>query len=299
MLMVVTLKDLRESGNFLMPGSAACPGCVLATSFRIVSKVIGKNAIYVVPACCTSVIQAPYPMSAFNVPVLNIAFMAAAATASGMVEGLRALGKEDTNVVVWAGDGGTVDIGIQGLSGAIERGTDFLYICYDNEAYMNTGIQKSGSTPHGAWTTTTPGGKEGKKKNMPLIVAAHGIPYVATASIGYPFDLANKVKKAKEIRGPKYIQVLTPCPPGWRYPMEKSINIARLAVDSHFWPLYEVENGALRITKRPKKIPLKEYMSLQGRFKRIGDEEVRGLEEAIEERWQILEKLEKAGKTFY
>jgi len=295
---VVKIADLRKEGKYLLPGSAACPGCGLAIAFRIASKVLGKNTIYFIPACCTSVIQAPYPKSAFNVPVYNVAFMAAAAAASGAVEGLKALGKKDVQVVVWAGDGGTVDIGIQALSGAFERNLNFIYICYDNEAYMNTGIQKSGSTPFGAWTTTTPKGRIGMKKNMPFIVASHGAPYVATASIGYPLDLANKIEKARGIAGPKYIHILAPCPPGWRFPMDKTIRVGKLAVDSYIWPLYEIESGRLRITMRPRRVPVEEYLKLQGRFKDLTTEEIEKIKRMIDEQWEILQKLESIGKVF-
>lgn len=163
---------------------------------------------------------------------------------------------------------------------------------------MNTGIQKSGSTPFGAWTTTTPKGRIGMKKNMPFIVASHGAPYVATASVGYPLDLANKIEKAKRIKGPKYIHILAPCPPGWRFPMDKTIKVGKLAVDSYIWPLYEIKNGKLRITMKPKRVPIEEYLKLQGRFRNISTEEIEKIKQMVEEQWEILQKLESIGKIF-
>ncbi len=296
--MPITMKDLRRAGKFVMPGNAACPGCGALVAFKLVSKVLGKDAVYVIPACCTSVIQGPYPKSGFRVPVFNMAFAAAASTAAGMAAGLAALGRGNVRVVAWAGDGGTYDIGIQALSGAAERGDDVLYICYNNEAYMNTGIQRSGATPPKAWTKTTPTGKAEMKKNMPLIVAAHGASYVATASIGYPFDLVNKVAKARDKRGFRYIEILSTCPTGWNYPVNKTIELARLAVDTYVWPLYEVEDGKLRITMRPKRRPLREYLAPQRRFAHLTEEDVRALERAFMDRWEALEKLEAAGRIF-
>jgi pyruvate ferredoxin oxidoreductase beta subunit len=212
-----------------------------------------------------------YPNTAVNVPVYNVGFAAAASSASGMSNALRALGKK-TNVIVYAGDGGTLDIGIQALSGALERGTDFLYICYDNEAYGNTGMQRSGGTPLGAKTTTTPAGKTEVKKDIERIVAAHEPPYMATACAAYPQDLFRKVQKALSIRGPTFIHVLTPCPPGWRYSTEKSVEIGKLAVKSGIWVLYEREYGHLTISSPSKialkkPVPLEEYLAPQGRFR--------------------------------
>jgi pyruvate ferredoxin oxidoreductase beta subunit len=235
-----------------------------------VLKAAGPDTVLIVPACCTSVVQGIYPNTAINVPVFNVGFATAGASASGMSNALRAMGKK-TNVIVYAGDGGTLDIGIQALSGALERGTDFLYVCYDNEAYGNTGMQRSGGTPLGAKTTTTPSGKPEVKKDIDRIVAAHEPPYMATACAAYPQDLFKKVRKALSIRGPTFIHVLAPCPPGWRYPTEKSVDIGKLAVKSGVWVLYEREYGHLTISS-PSKIalknplPLEEYLAPQGRF---------------------------------
>jgi len=238
-----------------------------------VLKAAGPDTVLVVPACCTSVIQGIYPNTAVNVPVYNVAFAAAAACASGMSNAFRATGKK-TNVIVYAGDGGTLDIGIQSMSGAFERGTDFLYICYDNEAYGNTGMQRSGATPLGARTTTTPTGKKDEKKDIDAIVAAHHLEYMATACSAYPQDLYKKVVKALTFRGPTFIHILAHCPPGWRYPTEKSIEMGKLAVKSAVWVLYEREHGKLSISApskaaMKKPLPLEDYLAPQGRFKGI------------------------------
>jgi pyruvate ferredoxin oxidoreductase beta subunit len=295
--MSLTIHELRKRSSSYLPGSAACPGCGATIAFRIASRVLGPNTVYVIPACCSSIIQSPYPRSAFSAPVLNFAFAAAAAAASGVYRAYK-FQEKDVNVVVWAGDGGTVDIGIQALSGAAERGEDIIYICYDNEAYMNTGIQRSGATPWGAVTKTTPKGKREMPKDMPMIVAAHGVPYVATASVGYPFDLANKLEKAKKIRGFKYIHILSPCPPGWDFPVEKTAELGKLAVDTYFWPLYEIENGKLRITVKPRKRPIKDFLAMQERFKSLKDEDIEELERRIMEKWNFLLQLEGLEKIF-
>lgn len=256
--------------EYLLKCTAACAGCSDSLTLRYVLKAAGPDTVLVVPACCTSVIQGAYPHTAFNVPVYNIAFAAAAACASGMSNAFRALGRE-THVIVYAGDGGTLDIGIQSLSGAFERGTDFLYICYDNEAYGNTGMQRSGGTPFGARTTTTPTGKTDQKKDIDAIVAAHGPPYMATACPAYPQDLFQKVCKALTFRGPSFLHVLTPCPPGWRFSPEKSVELGKLAVKTGMWVLYEREHGKLALSapsraalKKP--VPLEDYLAPQGRF---------------------------------
>lgn len=259
--------------EFLKKCTSACAGCSSSLTLRYVLKAAGPDTVLVVPACCTSVIQGIYPNTAMNVPVYNVAFAAAAACASGMTNAFREAGKK-TNVIVYAGDGGTLDIGIQSLSGAFERGTDFLYICYDNEAYGNTGMQRSSGTPLGARTTTTPTGKTDAKKDIDAIVAAHNPPYMATACSAYPQDIFKKVAKALTFRGPTFIHILAPCPPGWRYATEKTIEMGKLAVKSGSWVLYEREHGKLTINgpskaaiKKP--IPLEEYLAPQGRFKGI------------------------------
>ena len=220
-----------------------------------------------------------------NVPVYNVAFAAAAACASGMSEAFSGMGRK-THVIVYAGDGGTLDIGIQSMSGAFERGTDFLYICYDNEAYGNTGMQRSGATPLGAKTTTTPTGKTVEKKDIDAIAAAHHLEYMATACSAYPLDIYKKVAKALTFRGPTFIHILAPCPPGWRYPTEKTIEIGKLAVKSGMWVLYEREHGKLTISPpskaaMKKPIPLEEYLTPQGRFAGIDPKSLETLKQHL------------------
>lgn len=275
--------------ELLAPGHRGCAGCGAAIGVKLALRVLGKNTIAVTPTGCLEVMTSPYPETAWRIPWIHVAFENAAAVAAGVESALKAKGKDDINVVVFAGDGGTVDIGMQALSGAMERGHNIIYICYDNEAYMNTGIQRSGATPFGASTTTTPPGKKSfgenkQKKNMALIMAAHEIPYVATASISYPEDYMRKVKKAMEIDGPSYIHLHQPCTTGWRFPPSKTIEVGRLAVESGAWLLYEIENGEFRITYRPvERRPVKEYLKMQGRFKHLTDEEIQKIQDYIDE----------------
>jgi pyruvate/2-oxoacid:ferredoxin oxidoreductase beta subunit len=230
------------------------------------------------------------------------AFEATGAAISGVRAGLDAKGKQDVNVIGWAGDGGTVDIGIQSLSGAVERQHNVLYICYDNEAYMNTGIQRSGSTPIGAWTTTTTVGKtqdwkKEPKKNMVEIMAAHRIPYTATASIGYPEDFIKKIQKALSIKGSKYIQVYAPCPTGWRAPPEKSMELGRLAVKTCIYPIYEIEDGRYKISRKPaKKEPINEYFGMQGRFRHLPEEMLKQIQADVDKEWDLLLRKEEFTK---
>jgi len=272
----MAIKDLPDI-ECVLPGSAACPGCPATIGLRVVFKALGKNTVMVVPACCTAVIESLYPNTSFEVPVMNIAFEAAAAGASGVEAALRQLDKEDTTVLAWAGDGGTYDIGLQALSGALERQTNFIYICYNNQIYSNTGIQRSGATPMGAWTTTTVAGKNEFRKEMGDIIRAHHIPYSAQACISYPEDLFKKVKKAKNIKGPKYIEILAPCPPGWRFPMEKTVDMGVLAVETGAWALFENENDKMTFNGKSKLLlekkiepkPVDEWLKYQGRFKHL------------------------------
>ena len=272
----MAIKDLPREECYI-PGSAACPGCPATMALRILFKAIGKNMVMSVPACCTSVIESLHPKTSFNIPVMNIAFEAAAAGASGIEAGLRQQGKTDTTVVAWAGDGGTYDIGIQALSGAMERNTNFIYICYNNQIYSNTGIQRSGATPYAAWTTTTVSGKTEFRKEMGEIIQAHHIPYAAQACVSYPEDLYKKIKKAKSIKGPKYIEIMAPCPPGWRFPMEKTVDMGTLAVETGAWALYEYENDKVTFNGKSKLIlegkidrkPVEEWIKYQGRFRHL------------------------------
>jgi pyruvate ferredoxin oxidoreductase beta subunit len=283
--------------EFLLRTTSACAGCSSSLCLRYILKASGPDTVLVIPACCTSVIQGMYPKTAVNVPVYNIAFAAAASCASGMSAAFRALGKK-TNVIVYAGDGGTVDIGLQALSGALERETDFLYICYDNEAYGNTGMQRSGATPVGARTTTTPVGKAHPRKDIEQIVEAHRPPYLATACSAYPTDLFQKVKKALSLPGSAFIHILAPCPTGWRFPPGKTIEMGKLAVKTGMWVLYEREYGKLAISApskaaMAKPFPLADYLSPQGRFSGITPEQVQELEREIAARRERL--LREAG----
>lgn len=272
--------------EYILKCTSACAGCSSTLSLRYILKAAGPDTVLIVPACCTSVIQGIYPHTAMNVPVFNIAFAAAAACASGMSEAFQKKGVK-TQVIVYAGDGGTVDIGLQALSGAFERETDFLYICYDNEAYGNTGMQRSGSTPLGAITTTTPGGKVHPKKDIDRIVEAHNPPYTATACSAYPLDLFQKVTKALSIEGPKFIHLLAPCPPGWGFPSDKTVEVGKMAVKTGSWILWEREQGTLQVsgpsrTAMQKRIPLDEYLKVQGRFRNITEEQKEELQKNID-----------------
>ena len=283
--------------EYILPTTSACAGCSSSLCLRYILKASGPDTVLVIPACCTSVIQGMYPRTAVNVPVYNIAFAAAAACASGMSAAFRALGKK-TNVIVYAGDGGTVDIGLQSLSGAFERETDFLYLCYDNEAYGNTGMQRSGATPVGARTTTTPAGKAHSRKDIEQIVEAHRPPYLATACSAYPTDLFSKVRKALSLPGAKFIHLLAPCPTGWKFPPGKTIEMGKLAVKTGMWVLYEREYGKISLSApskaaMAKPLPLAEYLSPQGRFKGITPEQVQELEQEIAGRRERL--LREAG----
>ena len=285
------LEELMGSGHL------ACQGCGATQAMRFALKVLGPETALVIPACCWAVIDGTFPHSAVNLPIYHTAFETAAVVASGLKAGLEMRGDTETTVMAWAGDGGTFDIGLQALSGAAERNEDIIYVCYDNEAYMNTGIQRSSSTPIGAWTTTTPvtNYKKEPKKNMIDIMAAHSIPYIATASTAYPHDFMAKVKKAKGIRGTKYIQILAPCPTGWKMAPELSVKSARNAVTSKVYPLLEItENGQkLKVWKDFEPTSVKDYMKPQGRFRHLKDKDFEWIEKDVEKNWQRLIAKEK------
>ncbi|RMF94518.1 MAG: pyruvate synthase subunit beta [Candidatus Schekmanbacteria bacterium] len=282
------------SEEFFHPGHYACQGCGAPIVGRYLLKALGKKTIIVIPACCWSVIQGPYPYSTLKVNVIHTAFETAASTAAGIRASLEMQKKNDVNVVALAGDGGTFDIGLQALSGAAERNDDIIYVCYDNEAYMNTGIQRSSSTPLGAWTTTTPGThyKDRPKKDIIQIMAAHRIPYAATGNVAYPEDLYVKFKKATTMRGLRFFHILSPCPPGWRSSSEDSIKIARYATWSKMHPLYEVYDGEKYVVRKPEKeIPVNDYFSLQKRFAHLTEREVDTIQQMVDERWESLLRL--------
>jgi pyruvate ferredoxin oxidoreductase beta subunit len=286
-----TLLNLTEE-EFVHPGNRACSGCGLSIVYRIGLKALGKDTILVVPPSCLTVLQGLYPVASTKLPCVNVTFASTGAAASGVRAAMRALKKENINVVAWAGDGGTGDIGIQALSGACERGEDIIYICYDNEAYMNTGVQRSGTTPQGVLTTTTPiKGKLQKKKDVPAIIAAHGISYVATASAAYPLDFYDKVRKATTLSGPKYIHVHTPCPPGWSFETRYTIKVGKLAVQTGLFDLYEIENGQFTLTGASKslvgktRLPVIEYFKTQGRFKSLAQHLIDSVQEEVDAKW--------------
>ena len=287
----------------LAPGHRACQGCGEVVALRQVMKALGNNVIVVSATGCMEIISSPYPQSAWRVPWLHVAFENAAAVASGVEAAHKAMirkgrieGKNTTFLAI-AGDGGTADIGIQALSGALERGHNFLYVCLDNEAYMNTGIQRSSSTPYGAGTTTSPPGKKSIgqqtwKKNMPAIAAAHNIPYVATGSPAYYIDLMNKVKKASLVEGPAYLHLFSPCPTGWRCAVEDSIQTARLVVQTKIFPLYEVIDGKYRLSRKIKKPkPVSEYLKMQRRFSHLTEEDIAMIQERVDREYDRLLEL--------
>lgn len=285
--------------EYFAKGHRACAGCGSALAMRHALKAAGKDTIIAHATGCMEVVSTPYPETSWKLPWIHAAFENAAAVGSGIERALKRLNKK-TNVLIIGGDGGTFDIGLQALSGAIERGHNFCYLCYDNSAYSNTGVQRSGATPKYAATTTTPAGEKihGKmeyKKPMPLIIAAHGA-YVATANIAFPVDFHNKMKKALEIKGPAYVQVFAPCVPGWKYPSNLTIEIAKLAFNSKITHLYEIENGVLKFYKEPSTvIPVDKYLKLQGRFKHLNEDEIKDIQNHIDEQHSLLKKLEETG----
>ncbi len=284
-------------------GHRACVGCGEALAVRLACKALGRNVIIVNATGCMEVVSSQFPYTAWRVPWIHTLFENAAAVASGIEAGLKAMirkGRHSANevkIVAMAGDGGTSDIGLQALSGALERGHDFLYLCCDNEAYMNTGIQRSSATPYGASTTTAPAGKKSIgqgtwKKNMPAIAAAHDIPYVATACHSYPFDLMDKVAKGIATHGPAYIHILSICPTGWRCSPELTVEIGRLAVLTRIFPLYEVENGQYKLTHSiAKPRPVNDYLKLQGRFRHLSEETIAEIQQRVDKEYtKLVEK---------
>jgi pyruvate ferredoxin oxidoreductase beta subunit/2-oxoisovalerate ferredoxin oxidoreductase beta subunit len=262
---------------------------------RYCLKALGLKTIVVVPAGCWTILSGAFPTTAYKVPMFHTAFETAASCACGVKAALKVQGKDDITVLAWAGDGGTLDIGIQALSGAAERNDDFIYVCYDNEAYMNTGIQRSSSTPYGAATTTTPASmfKDTPKKDITEIMISHNIPYVATACIAYPEDFIKKVQTAKSIRGTKFIHLLAPCPPGWKYSSEKTILLGRLAVSTGVFPLYEFTDGRYTVKRIENKRPVEEYLSQQGRFRHLTKDQIKTIQDNVDRRLETLLKRER------
>ena len=288
----ITARTLDKGEYFY--GHKACAGCGGSLAVRIALKVLGEKAVAVLPAGCMSAVGFNFPQLCFSNNAIISTFAGTASMLTGIEAGLRARGITDFHAVGFAGDGGTADIGLQSLSGAIDRDDNIIYICYDNEAYMNTGIQKSSLTPFGSRTTTTPAGKNIRgnlrpKKNMFEIVAAHGIKYAATASIGYLNDYMNKVKRASEIKGTKYIHVSAPCPVGWGFGSDETIELAKEAVDCGLWALAEYVDGSFKINMRPKKFnSLKDYINRQGRFRHLKEEDITVIEMARDKKWEYI-----------
>ena len=288
--MSITAKNLPKEEYFY--GHKACAGCGGSLAVRNALKVLGQNAVAVLPAGCMSAVGFNFPQLCFSNNAIISTFAGTVSMLTGVEAGLRAKGITDFTAVGFAGDGGTADIGIQALSGAIDRGDNILYICYDNEAYMNTGIQKSGLTPFGAKTTTTPAGQNIRgnirpKKNMFEIAAAHGITYAATATVGYMTDFLNKVEKASNIQGTKYIHVIAPCPTGWGVPVSDTVDIAREIVDCGLWYLAEYENGEFTLNRDPKAFTdVSAYLKKQGRFRHLTDADIQLITESRDAKWR-------------
>ncbi len=275
--------------EYMHSGHMACPGCGASLAMRHALKALGQETIVILPASCWTIIAGLSPTTALSVPLLHVPFATAAACASGVRRALLAQGRTEVTVMVWAGDGGTFDIGLQALSGAADRREDFLYVCYDNEAYMNTGIQQSSATPIGAWTTTTPGGKEFDlgKKDIFGIVRSHSPAYLATACIAYPQDFYNKFKKALKLKGFRFIHLLSVCPPGWKIDSSEALKVSRMAVDSGVFPLLELDAGLINQTVVPEyPLPVAEYIKSQKRFKDMSQEEVQKLQALVSKRSQ-------------
>ena len=297
---------LVTTKEFLAEGHSFCIGCGEALAIRLAMKALGENVIMAMATGCDEVTTTPLPYTSWRVPWMHTLFENTSAEISGIEAGLKILMKKgkmperDITCVAMGGDGATSDIGIQSLSGAFERGHDFIYICLDNEAYMNTGIQRSSSTPYGASTTTAPAGKFSmgqvtRKKNMAAIAAAHNIPYVATACPSYHFDLMKKVMKGAEVKGPAYVHIFSPCPTGWRYRSDLAIEIGRLAVQTGIFPLYEIEYGRYRLNADPPKLkPVEEYLKLQGRYRHLTDEQVQEIQQMVNEDYVKLKEKEAA-----
>ncbi len=284
----------KEDMELFAPGHRACAGCGEGTAVRQILKVAGPNTIATICTGCLEVVSTGYPETAWEIPLIHAAFENSASVASGVEVALKELGKkEGVNVLAFGGDGGTFDIGLQALSGMLERGHDITYICLDNEAYMNTGIQRCSSTPYGASTTTSPAGKysigESKqKKPIAAICAAHGIPYTATANIAYINDLKKKVKRAIETEGPSFLHIFAPCPTGWRHGSDETIEIGRLAVETGVFVLWEAVDGDicnLNVTVKPKKRkPVEDYLKRQKRFAHLTEEDIAKIQSEVDEK---------------
>lgn len=306
---MATLKELSSKPEIFASGHRACAGCLGAVGIHEVVRATKKDVVLGFATGCMEVVSTIFPYSSWEVPYIHVAFENAAAVVSGAEAAYRSFKKQgkiekdkEISFIAFGGDGGTYDIGFQSLSGAMERGTNMLYVCYNNQAYMNTGVQRSSATPPGANTATDPIGKvsSGKRqfpKDLTEIMVAHDIPYVAQAAVHHWKDVAAKVEKALSIPGPKFINLLAPCTLGWKYSAEEGLDVSRLATDTCLWPLYEVENGVYRLTYKPKeKKPISEWMAGQGRFKHLskseaGQKMVEDFQAEIDRKWNKLVAL--------
>jgi len=287
-------RKLITDSELLQPGVLSCQGCGASLAMKLAMMGLGQRTVVVIPASCWGIIVGIWPYSTLRVPVLHVPFAVGAVSASGIRAAFDIRGEKDVVIMAWAGDGGTFDIGIQSLSGAAERNDDILYVCYDNEAYMNTGVQRSSATPAGAWTTTTPGDavKEEPKKDLEKIMLGHSIPYIATASVAFPDDVIEKFSKARKIKGTRFIHLLSPCPPGWRIDSAKSIQVTRMATQARIFPIYEIENGQYTINIYPERhLAVKDYFQAQGRFGQMPPDMISAAQETADRKWEELVKL--------
>ena len=280
----------------LRSGHLTCPGCGLALGMRQVLRAMGPRTVVVVVPSCVAVTSGPFPHTALGVPAFHSAFEIAAPTAAGIAAALKVQGKEDIPVLAFAGDGGTFDIGLQSLSGAADRNENFIYVCMDNEAYMNTGVQVSSATPRYTWTGTSPTGNTRRKKHIMEIMAAHRMPYAATASIAFPEDLKQKIEKAKAIKGTRFIHMLSPCTTGWKIKEDMAVKVAMLSVETNVFPLYEIEDGLhYTINHEPLGLPVEKYLTTQGRYKHLKPEQIESIQAETDRTWTDLR--EKAAKS--
>jgi pyruvate ferredoxin oxidoreductase beta subunit len=279
--------------EFVHPGTRACAGCGLAIAYRVGLKALGRDTMLIVPPSCLTVLQGLFPVASTQLPCLNVTFASTAAAATGVLAALKTKGNHHTTVAAWAGAGGTSDIGLQALSRAAARGANFIYFCYDNEGYMNTGVQRSGTTPVGAITANTPfRGKLQQKKDVPAIMAAHHLSYVAACSAAYPLDLYDKIKNCLDLPGTKYFHIHIPCPPGWGYDPRYGIKIGRLAVETGYYDLYEIVDGNFKLTaaseklmEKRKLVPVREYFRSQTRFRVLTEEQIAQIQKQIDDKW--------------
>lgn len=280
----------RTGDAVMSSGHSACPGCGVAIGMRLVLETLGKKAVVVVVPSCAAIICGPYPNTSINLPMFHSAFEVAAVSAAGISNALKVQGVEDTPVLAFAGDGGTFDIGLQSLSGAADRNEDFIYVCLDNEGYMNTGVQVSSATPRFTWTGTTPTGNTRRKKQIMEIMAAHRIPYAATATLAFPEDLVAKVKKAMGLKGTRFIHLLSPCNTGWKIGEADSPRTSRLAVETKIFPLYEIKDGVhYTINYKPRSRPVEEYLKGQGRYSHLAEDQIKTVQAEVDRFWDDLE----------